>query len=198
MFVSAHSSTVNNMVKEVRSLSVVTTLYRTLTSLTALAAIAGVRHGGTPLDGMAFMCDALAIPSGWTNPVSSWVSERAEPVGGVAQILLTVGLLALPKRRRIGWDLAQTLEWRAPSTTAMSFAVLVQCGYGWHALLLIGLFAVWGIWEIRRGNYRYDASDHVLVAVGSILLAVTFAPLFAFVWFFARDARNTSYIPDDS
>ncbi|MER5929890.1 hypothetical protein [Streptomyces sp. NPDC002054] len=40
------------MGKELRSLKVVATLYRTLASLTALATIVGARRWGTPLDGM--------------------------------------------------------------------------------------------------------------------------------------------------
>lgn len=189
------STTVNNIVEEVRSLRLVPTLYRTLASLMALAALAGVKHGGTPLGGVAVACDALAIPSDWTSPIASWVDEHAGPVAGLAVMLLTFSLLVLPKRRDLGWDLAQTLEWRAPSTAVLSFVLLVQCGYALHVLPLLGLFAFWGVWEVTRGKFRYCASDHVLIPVVGIFLAVLFAPVSVAAWCVGRDAGSAPYFP---
>ncbi|MCY0946700.1 hypothetical protein [Streptomyces antarcticus] len=196
VFVSAQSNTVNNVLKEVRSLNPAMTLYRILASLMVLASVAGVGSGRTPLQEIASVCDSMDVPSSWTGPVASWITERAELVGGVAALLITTGLLSLPKPRDVGWDLGQTLEWRAPSTTVLSFAVLVQCDYAWYAMSHIGLLMVWVIWETRRR--RYDSSDRVVVAVGSILLAAIFAPLYLLVWFLARDVRGAPQIPGGS
>ncbi|MGV9690180.1 hypothetical protein ACWDUX_13810 [Streptomyces sp. NPDC003444] len=198
VFVSSPSSTVNNVIKEVRSLRVVATLYRTLASLTALATIVGARHWGTPLDGMTTVCDALAIPSSWTELSASWIADRAGLVGGGAQILLMVGLLVLPRPRQIGWDLGQTMEWRGPSTVVLSMALLVQSGHVWSALLLVGLLAALGLWALSWPQHRYSRSDHVTVAVGSIALAVVFAPLLVFAWLFGRDVGSMPYAPHDS
>lgn len=195
--VSAPSTRVNNVFKEVRALNVVPTLYRILASLMALTALGGAQHGGTPLKGLAFACDWLAIPSGWTVPVASWMAGRAELIATVAGLSLSVGLLALPKRRQMGWDIGQALEWRAPSTTVLSSTVLVQCGYLWSALLLVGVLASFGILTIK-GDHREDRTEHVMIAVVGISLAVFFAPLYLFVWLFARDPGSAPYTPNDA
>ncbi|WP_406137714.1 hypothetical protein [Streptomyces sp. NBC_01089] len=182
----------NNMVREVRSLTAVTTLYRMVASLTAIAAVVGVRHGGSPLGGMAYVCDALAIPAGWTGPVESWLVNRTELVGFPAVILCAMGVLALPKRRNMGRDYTQTLEWRAPSTVVLSFAVAVQCGYAWPLLPVVGLLSALGLWEIRQRDSFGDMSEHVVVPVMGIFLAVVFAPLYVVVWLFARDSQRSA------
>ncbi|MFB7634627.1 hypothetical protein ACFC0M_27260 [Streptomyces sp. NPDC056149] len=197
-FLSAPSNRVHNVFKEVRALNAVPMLYRTMVSLTALAALAGVRHGGTPLAGIAFVCDWLAIPAGWTEPVMSWIAERSDLVGAAAGLMLFVGLLALPNLRRMGWGLVQTLEWRAPSTVVLSFVVLVQCGYAWSVLLSMGVLAAFGVWVAWKTTHRGARSEQVLVAVSAVVLAVFFAPLYAFVWLLARDARSAPYLPDSS
>ncbi|MFJ9762440.1 hypothetical protein ACIRUY_01370 [Streptomyces erythrochromogenes] len=198
VFMSSPSSTVNNVIREVRSLRVVATLYRTLASLAALATLAGSQSWGTPLDATAAVCDALAIPSGWTQSPARWIAERSELVGGVAQILLMVGLLVLPRPRQLGWDLGQTMEWRGPSTVVLSFALSVQSGNMWSALVSVGLLAALGLWVLSWPRHRYSRSDHVMVAVGGILLAVIYAPLLVFAWLFARDVGSTPYPRADS
>ncbi|MFD9534992.1 hypothetical protein [Streptomyces sp. NPDC060010] len=198
VFMSSPSSTVNNVIKEVRSLKVVATLYRTLASLAALATIVGARRWGTPLDGMATVCDALAVPSSWTEFPASWIAERAGLVGGVAQILLMVGLLVLPRPGQLGWDLGQTMEWRGPSTVVLSFALSVQSDQVWPALFLVGLLGALGLWALSWTQHRYSRSDRVTVAVGSIFLAVIYAPLLVFAWLFARDAGSRPYALVDS
>ncbi|AEN10973.1 MULTISPECIES: hypothetical protein [unclassified Streptomyces] len=198
VFMSNPSSTVNNVIKEVRSLNVVATLYRTLASLAALTTIVGARRWGTPLEGMAVVCDALAIPSSWTESPVSWIAEHAGLVGGVAQILLMVGLLALPRPKHLGWDLGQTMEWRGPSTVVLSLALSMQSGHMWPALFLVGLLAALGLWVLSWSQHQYSRSDHVMVAVGSIFLAVVYAPLLVFAWLFARDAGSKPYVLVDS
>ncbi|MEV7400465.1 hypothetical protein AB0N93_08670 [Streptomyces sp. NPDC091267] len=198
VFMSSPSSTVNNVIKEVRSLKVAATLYRALASLTALATIVGARRGGTPLDGMATVCNSLGIASSWTESPAIWIAERAGLVGGVAQILLMVGLLVLPRPKQLGWDLGQTMEWRGPSTVVLSLALSVQSDHAWPALFLVGLLAAVGLWVLSWSQRRHNRSDHVTVAVGSILLAVIYAPLLVFVWLFARDMGSRPYELVDS
>lgn len=111
---SSPTKTVNNVIREARSLNVCGTLYRLVASLTALATMVGVDRRGTPLDGVRIVCDALAIPSDWTEFPAGWIAERAGLVGGVTQVLLLMGLSALPRPGQLGWDLGQTLEWRSP------------------------------------------------------------------------------------
>ncbi|MFF4870082.1 hypothetical protein [Streptomyces sp. S1] len=188
------SSTVNNLVKEARSLKLVATAYRVVASLAALAAIAA-DHGDTPLDALAAGCDALALPSGWAVSTASWIAERAELVGGVAQLLLMVGLMALPRPRQMGWDVGQTMEWRSPSTVVLSFVLLVQCGDTWPALLTVAVAAAVGTWMLSGPKHRWSRSDHMMVIVVGIILAVFFAPLLVLMWFFGRDASSASYAP---
>lgn len=138
---SRPTKTVNNVIQEARSLHIGAALYRFLISLTALAAVVGARQWGTPLEGMRVVCDVLAIPSGWTEPPANWIAGRAALVGGVAQILLWVGLLAMPRPRQLGWDLVQTMEWRSPSAVVLSVVLLVQSDHAWLALITIGGWA---------------------------------------------------------
>ncbi|WP_030370108.1 hypothetical protein [Streptomyces rimosus] len=190
-------SKVNNVFKEVRALNTLPTLYRALASLMSLAALAGVRHGGTPLAGAAFMCDRLAIPTGWTGCIANWMAGRTNLVTAVAAPLLAVGLLALPKRRHLGWALEQALEWRGPSTTVLSFVALVQCGQVWHALILMSVLAAVGILVIKNGDHRHDGLERALTPVVGIALAVFFVPLYVFVWLFSKDSGSAPYIPDN-
>ncbi|MEU3877628.1 MULTISPECIES: hypothetical protein [Streptomyces] len=192
-FVSSPTTTVNKFAKEARSLSVASAAYRAVASLAALSAVMGVKHGGTPLRGAAFICDALAIPSGWTRHTATWIDGRPDLIGLPAATLLMVALLALPKRRHIGSDVAQTLEWRAPSTAVLAFVVLVQCGYVWLALQVTGILAVVGVLFLRQDRYRTEPLHHVLVAVGAVVLAVVFVPLFVVVWVVARDGVSASH-----
>ncbi|MFB8140747.1 hypothetical protein [Streptomyces parvus] len=158
----------------------------------ALAAMIGADKRGTPLDGIAFVFDALAVPSGWTEPVASWIAERAGLVGGMAQISLSLGLLALPRPRQLGWDLGQTMEWRSPSASVLSVVLMMQCGHTWSALITFGSWAVLGLWMLRWSERGYSRSDHVLVALGSLALAAFFAPLLVCAWFFGRDWMRKS------
>jgi hypothetical protein len=192
---SSPRSTVNNIMKEARSLNVLATLYRCVASLASMATFAILGHGGSPLDRVAAACDAAAIPSGWVTSAESWVHGRSELVAGAALVMLSVGLLALPKRQQVGWDLGETLEWRSPSTVVLSFSLLVQCGYIWQALLTVGILGAFGAWVVSWEEHRRDRSDHVMVVVGSVFLAVVFAPLYVFVWLFGRDAVRRAYVP---
>ncbi|GHE91044.1 hypothetical protein GCM10018785_67130 [Streptomyces longispororuber] len=104
----------------------------------------------------------------------------------------------MPKRKHVGWDLGQTMEWRGPSTAVLSFALLVQCGDAWQALLVVGFLANVGTCVLSGPTYRNHRSDHVMVAVGSIFLAVIFTPLLMFAWLFGRDPGHMPYAPADS
>lgn len=190
---SRPTKTVNNVIQEARSLHIGAALYRFLISLAALAAVVGARQGGTPLDGMRVVCDGLAIPSGWTGPAASWIAARATLVGGVAQTLLWIGLLAMPRPRQLGWDLGQTLEWRSPSAVVLSVVLLVQSDHTWLALITIGGWAVLGLWMVRWSEHWYSRSDHVAVVLVGLSLAVVFAPLLAGAWFFGRDRGHVPY-----
>ncbi|WP_406147740.1 hypothetical protein [Streptomyces sp. NBC_01012] len=190
---SSRTKIVNNIIQEARSLNLGATLYRLLASAMALATLIGARRWGTPLDGAATVCEALAIPTDWTESTASWIAVRPGIVGGVAQILLLVGLLASPRPGQLGRDLGQTLEWRGPSTMIVSLALLVQSGQAWPALITLGSCAALGLVMLRRSAGGYSRADHVSVILGGLALAVLFAPLFVFAWFFGRDWRRKRY-----
>lgn len=195
---SRSTKTVNNIVREARSLNIGATLYRFLASLVGLAAVVGACEWSTPLDGMRIVCDALVVPSGWTEPSARWLTERSVPVGGMVQILLWVGLLALPRPRQLGWDLGQTMEWRSPSTVVLALALLLQSGHAWLALFTIGGWAVLGLWMVRRAEGWHGRSDHAAVVLMSLFLAMVFAPLLVCAWFFGRDRGHMPYAYVDS
>ncbi|KNB50372.1 hypothetical protein [Streptomyces caatingaensis] len=197
MFVSAPSKTVNNVIRHVRSLNIVAMLYRMLSSLAALAAAGGAVHGERPLGEAATACEALALPSGWTALAAGWINGRVDLVGGVALVSLGASLLALPKLREMGWDLGQTMEWRGPATAVLSFAILVQCGYTWKALPLVVLLSAVGLLVLSGREHRRLRSDHVTVAVGGIVLAVGFAPVYVLALLLGRDAGVAPYPPAD-
>lgn len=192
--VSGPSKTVNNVIRGARKLDVLATLYRVLASLAGLAAFAAVNSGRTPLQAVATACDALGLPARWAASTAIWIGERPELVGGAAEILLILALLTLPRRKDLGWDLGQTMEWRGPSTAVLSFALLVQGGSMWRGLLLVGLFAAFGACLLSRSTYRAERAEHMMVAVVSIFLAVIFAPLLVLAWMLGRDQIGRAHV----
>ncbi|MFB7296569.1 hypothetical protein ACFWOS_31230 [Streptomyces rubiginosohelvolus] len=187
------TKTVNNVIREARSLNACGTLYRFLVSLVALVAMVGADQRGTPLDGMRIFCDALAIPSGWTQFPASWIAERAGLVGGVTQVLLLAGLLALPRPRQLGQDFGRTLEWRSPSAVVLSLVLMVQSGHVWPAVIAVGSWSALGLWMLCRPERGHSRSDHVSVVLVSLVLAVLYAPLLVCAWLFGRDRRRMPY-----
>ncbi|WNI24189.1 hypothetical protein [Streptomyces sp. ITFR-16] len=184
--------TVNTVIREVRTMRFGPALYRVLASLAGCSAVYGAAHGDKPLLGAAAACEALGIPSGWTAPAAAWIAGRTDFLGGLATLLVLVGLLTVPKPEALGGDLAETLQWRGPSSTVLGLAVLAQCGLIWQPLLNIAPFVAFGIWVAGRQEEYGSRSGRVAVAVLGVLLALAFAPLYAFLWLFGRDANRAA------
>jgi hypothetical protein len=157
------------------------------------AAAVGVDQGGNPLEGVAKVFDYFAIPSGWTMPAEEWIAERAEFLGTVAGGLVILGLFSLPGPSRLGRDLMRILEWRGPSTTVLSLAVMMQCGYLWASLIPILLCVVVRIVIVgSAGGDDPGRSEHAMIAAFAILLAVAFLPIYMVAWCYAVDAGRTA------
>lgn len=130
-------------------------------------------------------------------PAASWIAERSDFVGSVATVLVLVGLLTVPKARHLDGDLGETLEWRGPSSTVLGLALLMQCGSVWQSLLTIAPVIAFGIWQVGREGIPGGRSQRVGIAVGGVLLALAFAPLYMLLWPFGREAvrADSSRIP---
>ncbi|MFJ7630642.1 hypothetical protein ACIQZN_29590 [Streptomyces sp. NPDC097595] len=180
--------TANTVIREVRTMRFVPMLYRVLASLAGCSTVYGTSRGDTPLRGAIAACNALDIPSDWMAPAASWIAERSGLVGGMATLLVLVGLLTVPKAHHLGGDLGETLEWRGPSSTVLGLALLMQCGSMWQGLLAIAPIVAFGIWVVGRERMPGERSQRVEIAVGGVILALAFAPLYAFLWLFGREA----------
>ncbi|MFB4193343.1 hypothetical protein [Streptomyces carpaticus] len=190
---SVTSHVVNTVVAQVRLQNGVSALYRILASLAGCAAVWGMRDGRSPLSVVAAVSDELGVPSGWTSSVAGWMGDRTELLENIATITFALGLLALPRLQQIGWEFADALEWRAPSTVVLSLAVLAQCGSVGVSLPTVTVFAVVAIWLARRGEgHSYSWSEHFMAAILSVLFALIFVPLYALSWLFARDVRKAT------
>ncbi|MFJ6616210.1 hypothetical protein ACIQOW_01335 [Kitasatospora sp. NPDC091335] len=166
-------------------------IYRVVASLAGCAAVYGTTHGGTPLSGLAAACERLGIPAEWTIPIADWASSRSDGICFVATLLAMIGILALPKPRKLGWDVGESLEWRSPSTTVLAASVVAQCGWSWSATINIGLAAAFSVWAVGRSPHNiYGRWGNVSIAAISLMLALLFIPLYVSLWLFTRDEPN--------
>ncbi|MFJ5122269.1 hypothetical protein [Kitasatospora sp. NPDC088548] len=184
---------VTKVIREVRSLNAFSLLYRTVASLAACAAAYGMEHGGTPLAGLTAACDALGIPSTWTLPVEGWIAARSTVISGVAAIMVTVGLLTMPRPRKTDFDVGECLEWRGAPTTVLATSIVMQCGWTWAVTIqLVPIVAFW-VWVAGKGQHNaYDRWDNVMIGVAALFLAFLFVPLYLCVWLFASDKRRAA------
>lgn len=188
--VTAPVRVINRVSNEIRSFKMVGVLFRSLASIAGGAAVFGLSNGCTPLVQVASWCKALAIPGGWTVAAAEWISGRAEVVATVAEFVVVIGLLLLPRPRQLGWDFGESLEWRGPSTVVLAMAVVVQCGSVWPAMLNAVVIAAVGLWIAGQGRTSgYARWEYVTVAASAIFLALLFLPVYLFAVFFGRDVR---------
>lgn len=109
-------------------------VYRFSSSLLFMVALLGAHKGSSPIEGLTWLLNWLAIPSKWLAPVGEWLTERQAAVGVVATLTLLIAI-----------GFASTGRWlsRTGATALLSIVFLMQVRLGWQ--VFIGAISILGV-----------------------------------------------------